>query len=510
MAAIDWQPFGEFVSTLRETTDPQLLVGKLLAGLVNILAVERGTVLIRESQEGRLVPVVTHLSKKSDKAKEELVATSQTIAKRAIDTKSLVFTDGTVNEDWFEAASAASKAMLPRKVVCAPLQANRQIFGVVYLDGRVGCKLHEESLPFVEIITGLAAELLRAARTRQALLQKKAHIAHMNEVHLREEPFLLGKSKASQELAELISAAAAQDVSVLIVGETGTGKEMIAREIHRRSPRRHGAFIPVNCAALAHNIIEAELFGVVKGAYTGATETRPGCFEMANGGTIFLDEIGELEPSVQVKLLRVLQERVVTAIGSTTPRPLDIRIVAATNRDLEDAVAEGTFREDMYYRLAVFPITVPSLRERVADIKDLAQHFLSHQAARFGRKVKAFSEEALAALKTYSWPGNIRELKNVLERAIILTSGEMVEAAVLNLNRGPISGGAASHSLHAVISQLPADYEQMQAIVDKTFFEQGIARCNGNVSKFIRECGINRNTLYRRMNKLGIHFKKGK
>ena len=508
MAAIDWQPFSEFVSTLRTSAEPRLLVDKLLEGLVQILSVSRGAVLFRERKDGPLVPVVTHLSKGGDKANEELVVMSQTIARRAIETKNIVFADGSVDDDWFKSASAASTAVLPRKIVCAPLQAEGRIFGVVYLDGRVGCKLDEECLPFVEVITGLAAELLRAARTRQALLEKKAHIARMNEVHLREEPFWLGPSRSSRQLDELLNAAAAQDVSVLITGETGTGKEMIARELHRRSARRHQPFVPVNCAALAQNIIEAELFGVVKGAYTGATESRAGCFEVANGGTLFLDEIGELEQSVQVKLLRVLQERVVTAIGGNKPKALDLRIVAATNKNLEEAIAEGTFREDMYYRLAVFPIEAPSLRERVADMDGLAIHFLEHLALRFGRKIKGFSKEALSLLRSYSWPGNIRELRNVLERAVILTMDDMVDVEQLNLNVvGSLDSVSASASLHAALSQLPNDYEEMKAVVDKTFFEQGIARCNGNVSQFIRECGINRNTLYRRMNKLGIPLK---
>ena len=507
MTNIDWQPFSDFVNTLRQSTEPKVLVGKLLEGLVQILGVSRGLVLIKDSRNSALVPVVTHIGKNDSSSVDELTELSRTIAQRAIDTDSIVFADGSVDEKWFSAASAASHALLPRRIVCAPLKAEGRLYGVVYLDGKVGSRLNDDCLPFVKVITGLASELIGAAESRRLLLNAKTKLARLNEIHLGDESFILGDSKKAQELDELIDAASAQDVSVLITGETGTGKEMVARELHRRSGRRHKAFVPVNCSALSPEIIEAELFGVEKGAYTGATERRAGRFEIANGGTLFLDEIGELAPSVQVKLLRVLQERVVTPVGGSSARLLDIRFLFATNRNLEQEVLEGNFRQDMYFRINVFPIELPALRDCPSDIEGLADFFLGHFVSRFGKKIKGFSLAARKLLKNYSWPGNIRELRNVLERATIIESSDKISTESLRLL--PASASPVSHNqLSKFIEVLPDNYEDMRDKVDRLYFKMRIERCEGNISKFIRESGINRNTLYRRMNKLGIDLGK--
>jgi len=508
MNAIDWQPFSDFVGTLRTSAEPQVLVRNLLDGLVKILGVSRGLVLIREHDAGPLMPVVSHLSSNETTSVEELAEVSRTIAHRAIETDDIVFADGSVTADWFASASAASQALLPRRIVCAPLKAEGRFYGVVYLDGRVGSRLNVESLPFVRVVTGLAAELLGAARTRGQLLDARQRMARLTELNLRDEPFLAGKSEAAAKLDALIDAVASQDVTVLITGETGTGKDMVARELHRRSPRRDGPFVPVNCSALAPDIIEAELFGVEKGAYTGATERRSGRFELADGGTLFLDEIGELSMHLQVKLLRILQERVVTPVGGTAPRMLDVRFVFATNRNLEELVAEGTFRQDMYFRINVFPIPVPPLRERGDDLDRLAGHFLDLFARRFGKKLDGFTAPARRLLASYRWPGNVRELRNVIERAALLERGPSVTPESLHL--APVNVSARSSSstddmeVGRLLSQLPTRYDEMVDTMDRLFIEHGITRCNGNVSQFIRESGISRNTLYRRMSKLGM------
>jgi transcriptional regulator with GAF, ATPase, and Fis domain len=227
---------------------------------------------------------------------------------------------------------------------------------------------------------------------------------------------------------------ASTTATVLLTGASGTGKEVIARVIHAWSPRRERPFVPVHCASLAESLLESELFGHERGAFTGATAARKGRFEMAEGGTLFLDEAGEIAPAVQVKLLRVLQERVVERVGGGRPVPVDVRVIAATNRDLRAMVAEGTFREDLYYRINVFPLRLPSLAERPDAILPLAGHFLARYAARFGKKVDRFSEAAREGLLRYNWPGNIRELQNVVERAVILARGE-IDLGDLNLER---------------------------------------------------------------------------
>jgi PAS domain S-box-containing protein len=252
-----------------------------------------------------------------------------------------------------------------------------------------------------------------------------------SEQHYKE---IVGSSKALMDILSSVDQVADTDAGVLVLGETGTGKELIARAIHLASPRRNKPLIKVNCAAIPRTLVESELFGHEKGAFTGATRTKIGRFELADGGTIFLDEIGEIPNFVQVKLLRVLQERIVERVGGAEAKAVDVRVIAATNRNLEEEVRRGRFRADLYFRLNVFPMRVPSLRERREDIPQLAMHFLELYAQRFGRSVRAITDESLEALTQYDWPGHIRELENVIERAVILAKGETLEIPRQTLN----------------------------------------------------------------------------
>jgi formate hydrogenlyase transcriptional activator len=237
---------------------------------------------------------------------------------------------------------------------------------------------------------------------------------------------IVGTSSALQTVLSRISKVAPSDSTVLITGETGTGKELVARAIHRRSRRSGRAFVSVNCAAIPRDLILSELFGHEKGAFTGAMQRRLGRFEMADGGTIFLDEVGELSPDTQVALLRVLQEREFERVGGGQPIRVDVRLIAATNRDLQAAVANGTFRHDLFYRLNVFPIEVPPLRERKDDILMLVEYFVQRYAAKAGKHIRSIDKNTLDLLRSYHWPGNIRELQNIIERFVILSSGEVL------------------------------------------------------------------------------------
>jgi transcriptional regulator with GAF, ATPase, and Fis domain len=270
---------------------------------------------------------------------------------------------------------------------------------------------------------------------RVLMEQEKARLQTQNE-YLQEEikqfhhfDEIVGRSTALNSVLDQIRLVAPADSTVLILGETGTGKELIARAIHSASSRHERPLIKVNCAALPASLIESELFGHEKGAFTGATEKRIGRFELANGGTIFLDEIGELPTEVQIKLLRVLQEREFERIGASSTVRVDIRVIAATNRDLTQAVAEGKFRRDLFYRLNVFPIVMPPLRQRPDDIPLLAHYFVQRHAGRIGRPITRVPAATMARLTAYPWPGNIRELENVIERAVILSSGPDLELA---------------------------------------------------------------------------------
>jgi len=239
---------------------------------------------------------------------------------------------------------------------------------------------------------------------------------------------IVGTSPKMQEALRIAAAVASTDATVLIYGETGTGKEVLARSIHYQSHRAQGPFVAINCGAIPETLLETELFGHEKGAYTGAVQTRIGKFEAADGGTVFLDEVGDMSPAMQVKLLRVLQERTIERVGGNRPIKVDVRVIAATNRDLRQAIREGNFREDLFYRLSVIPIVLPPLRERVEDIPILAQHFLERYRERYRKNIRGFTPQAQRKLRRYAWPGNVRELEFCIERAVILCTGEEITA----------------------------------------------------------------------------------
>lgn len=312
---------------------------------------------------------------------------------------------------------------------------------------------------------------------------------------------LVGESPAMRKLGELLTRVAVLEATVLIQGESGTGKDLVARALHRRSARIMGPFIAVNCAALTEALLESELFGHVKGAFTGATADKPGLFEAAAEGTLFLDELGEIPAGMQAKLLRVLQEHAIRPVGGVREKAVDVRVIAATNRDLEAEVRAGRFREDLYYRVNVFTVEVPPLRERAGDVIVLVEHFIEDMCARFNKKVKGIREDALAPLLAHSWPGNVRELSNVMERAVALTRNEFIEVDDLPPNivrtqripTAPVlpSGGIFSDEL-VPITELEARY-----------IKHVLVQVSGNKTEAARILGIDRRTLHRKLQRLG-------
>jgi len=283
-------------------------------------------------------------------------------------------------------------------------------------------------------------ELMLAIGRAQERQQLKSEVARLRSVVAKEQKFdpgnIVATSKAMQEVLEMVARVAATDATVLVQGESGTGKELIARALHQNSKRKDGPFIPINCGALPENLLESELFGHVKGSFTGAHQNKKGLFEEADGGTLFLDEIGEMTPVTQVKLLRVLQDSEVRRVGANTGVKVDVRVVAATNKRLQERVKENEFREDLYYRLQVIPIFLPSLRERKEEITPLVRHYLSIFSQKLNKPIKDLTPEAEKAILDYSWPGNIRELINAVERAVILARGDMVNPEDFALTLG--------------------------------------------------------------------------
>jgi two-component system nitrogen regulation response regulator NtrX len=310
---------------------------------------------------------------------------------------------------------------------------------------------------------------------------------------------MIGDSHAMAQLREQIAMAAPTNGRVLVFGENGTGKELVARTVHALSRRHAGPFIEVNCAAIPEELIESELFGHMRGAFTGAVSDRRGKFEAADGGTIFLDEIGDMSLKTQAKVLRVLQEQVVEPVGSTQRIKVDVRVIAATNKDLPAAIKAGEFREDLYFRLAVIPIFVPALRDRQADIPALADYFMAGFAREYGRRPKAFSHDATALLQRYGWPGNVRELRNLIERLVIMAPGETITAADLAfLDPAPSDGEAGTAtpptlSLHEARDRFERDY-----------ILRALGVHNGNISRTADALGVERSNLYRKMRAFGI------
>jgi len=322
---------------------------------------------------------------------------------------------------------------------------------------------------------------------------------------------IVGKSKKMQEIYRVVAKVAGTDSTVLIYGQSGTGKELIARAIHFNSPRRERQFVPVDCAVLSENLLESELFGHVRGSFTGAVTTKPGLFEVADGGTVFLDEVGNISLAIQAKLLRVLQEREFTPVGGTKAKKVDIRLIAATNKDLEKMIREETFREDLYYRLNIVPIYLPSLKERQEDIPLLAVHFLKKYAEEMGKTIKGFTPEAMEKLMKYPWPGNVRELENVIERTVVMIDEEMVrvdhlilpgqkEKEVLIEKHIPMT----SEELKDIKKQLR---EKAVEEVERAFLLSALERHDWNVTRAAEEVGMLRPNFQALMRKYNLRVR---
>ena len=308
---------------------------------------------------------------------------------------------------------------------------------------------------------------------------------------------MVGASPQMQRVYALIKQAAESEITVLIRGESGTGKELVAKAFHFNSSRKTGPFLAINCAAIPEALIESELFGHERGSFTGATRQKIGAFERPAGGTIFLDEIGDMQPALQAKLLRVLQEREISRVGGTVTIPVDIRVIAATNKDLEDAVEAGAFREDLFYRLAAFPIAIPPLRERREDIFPLAKHFLEKHAERGGKSISGISTAALRLLLQYDWPGNVRELENAIEHAVVLETADVLQASNLPPQFSPV---VPSDPVSSRV--LPLAEVERRALI------RALEASDNNIAEAARALGIDRATLYRKLKKYDLSTKR--
>ena len=380
-----------------------------------------------------------------------------------------------------------------RSLLCVPLVMRGRSLGVIYLDTDVpDIKFDHDHLQLVTAIAAIAAVAIENTRHIEALefenqrLLSEANLAHS----------MVGESALMQQVYQLITRVAATDSTVLISGESGTGKELAARAIHNNSRRAGQRFVAVNCAALAESLLESELFGHEKGAFTGALNQRKGRLEIANGGTIFLDEIGELSPQLQTKLLRVLQEREFERVGGTRPIKIDLRVVAATNKDLESAIEDGSFRQDLFFRLNVVALKMPPLRDRAEDIPMLANYFAAKHADRCNRRLVGISPGAHELLRQYDWPGNVRELENAIERAVVMGTTDQILSedlpeAILDVNSGAVIAADSS-------------YHDNVASAKKKLILDAMKRSKGSYTEAAKILGIHPNYLHRLVKNLNL------
>ncbi len=402
--------------------------------------------------------------------------------------KPVIVADVHQNNDFFRGIDAKS-SFQTRGMIAAPLIWKGDVIGVVEVLNKLsGGSYDDEDLILLQIFANLAASGAHNAVQHETVVRENRGLRET----LRVRSPIIGGSPALRQVMDMVNRVAGSNATVLLLGETGTGKEVTARAIHMASPRCDRAFIAINCAALPETLLESELFGHEKGAFTGAVAEKMGRFELADGGTLFLDEIGDISQSTQVKLLRVLQEKEFIRVGGTRTISTDVRIIAATNRNLRDAMQKNEFREDLYYRLNVFPINLPPLRQRREDIPALVEHFVGISATDLGCKRPTVGDEAMAHLAGYNWPGNIRELQNIIERAVLLADGGIMTTAHLPRE---VAGDEAPKDAKAESSL--SGYEK--ALIIKALRENG-----WNQSKAARALGISRDNLRYRVKKYDI------
>jgi transcriptional regulator with GAF, ATPase, and Fis domain len=476
--------FSERLMTTRSLDE---VLEALLDDIIELTGAARGVVLLVDPSDGAgsLPRVRVSRNVQKDAIQDPSGQISDSIVRQVIETRRPVIVSDALTDTVF-GKSESVLALKLSSVMCVPLLSQAEVVGVLYVgNDEVKHLFHRHQLDLLTIFAGQASLILQNAMLLSALRADKEKLS----AELADKRFgeIIGACPSMMEVFRKLQKVAPTDISVLITGETGTGKELIAREIHRRGNRAGGPFVVVNCGAIPENLMESEMFGHVRGAFTGAVASRPGKFQQADGGTLFLDEIGELTLPLQVKLLRAIQERVVFRVGDNKPEKCDIRIVAATNRTLEDMIRTGDFREDLYYRLNVVNLWLPPLRDRGDDVFMIARALLSKYADELNSSVRGFSPQALSAIRKFPWPGNIRQLENRIKKALVLCDKTLLGAEDLDL--GPEAQEA--------ILPLEKAKEEFQ----RRYVLEALERNNGNRTQTARDLGVDPRTIFRYLEK---------
>ncbi len=459
--------------------DVSKLLETVLSLAVEMMNADGGVILLKVKSEFQTV--ASHGI--SAESAAQLTDLSSSVVKSVLDSATPVLThDAKADPRFTDAASVILHQIT--SIICAPMFFNNDVIGVLYLDSRSNRqKFTEDNLDFVSIFAQMAAITIDYARSYGDLYSEKIRLQDEATKPWKMQN-IIGKSLKMQEVFNLLKRVLYSDISVLIEGESGTGKELVARALHYNGPRRDKPFVAQFCGNLAEALLESELFGHKKGSFTGAIADKKGLFEIADGGTFFLDEIADISPTIQTKLLRVIQEGEIRRVGDTESRIVDVRIISATNKDLKSEVENGKFREDLFYRLNVITVRLPALRERVGDIPLIAQHFLKIYIERNKLKNKKISPHAMQALANYSWPGNVRELENTIERAVLLSEGDAILIKDLFI---PETELKTSHQMTL------KDYER--ELVEKTLEE-----CSNNKTKSAEILGVSLRWLHYKLN----------
>jgi transcriptional regulator with GAF, ATPase, and Fis domain len=469
-------------------SDLNQLQGQILELIFDVVPAERGAILLDGTNNGKFSSLFVHppLTKRGGP-----VRVSRTITRQVME-QGVAILGADVPGIGGLSGVESLVTLQVRSLLCVPLTVFQRVIGCIYLDTTNHVtRFDRDHLELVASIAGISAVALENARRLLWLEQENLRL--VSEINLQHN--MVGESTPMKEVFRFLSRVAPSDANVLVGGESGTGKELVARAIHRNSPRANRPFVAINCAAIPEGLLESELFGYERGAFTGAVAQKKGRLEMAEGGVVFLDEIGELAPSLQVKLLRVLQEREFERLGGSHPIPVDIRLIAATNKDLAQAVKAATFREDLYYRLNVVSLVVPPLRERSEDIPILAEYFVSKFAAKCKVKAKKFAPEAISSLMHYDWPGNVRELENAIERALVLGVSDVIGPEDLPesvLEKGP-APGVQEAKYHLAVKQLK-----------KHLILTAVEEAKGNFTEAARILGVHANYLHRLVRNLNL------
>ena len=475
-------------------SDAKALLTRIIESATRLTDGEASSLLLLNPENNKLYFEIALGSKGQDVKKYSLNLGEGIAGWVAEHNRALVVND--VQDDPRFLAEISKKIGFPtNSILAAPMRIRDRCVGVIELINKRGGKAFDnEDLFWIEIFANQAALAIQNARDFQRV---RDEIASLSEQISTEQGYhsLIYKSKIMEEKLQIVARAARTDSSVLILGESGVGKELIAEQLHLQSPRRDQPLIRVNCAALPEALLESELFGHVKGAYTDATTDRRGRFELAHGGTIFLDEIGELPLAVQAKLLRVIQQRTFEKLGSSEPIHVDVRIIAATNRDIEKAVADGSFRTDLFYRLNVLPVTIPPLRQRPEDIPALAEHFLKRFNREIKKQIRGFTDGAMEELLTFSWPGNVRELENAVERAVVICQEDYIRPSELVLRRSDNPDAEEYHG---------KTLKDSVNIFKRHLIESSLALNGWNQTATAKVLGIQRTYLSRLMKELSI------